>query len=49
MAAKQGVTITAGNNPRAKYKMNYLRYKIYGSDGKYTYGVKKYITRKNNE
>lgn len=49
MAARQSVTITAANNPRAKFKMNYLRYKIYHNDGSYTYGVKKYMTRKNNE
>jgi len=48
MAATQGIkteTIKA-KNPKAKYKMNYIRYRIYNDDGSYTYG-KKYITRKN--
>ena len=48
MAAKQGVTITA-SNPKAKYKMNYIRYRIYNDDGSYRYGKKKVITRTNNE
>jgi len=47
MAAKQGITVKA-SNPKAKYKMNYIRYRIYNNDGSYTYG-KKYITRKDNE
>jgi hypothetical protein len=50
MAAKQGITTETirANNPKAKYKVNYIRYRIYNNDGTYTYG-KKYITRKNNE
>ena len=48
MAASQGVEIKRANNPKAKYKVNYIRYRIYNNDGTYTYG-KKYITRKNNE
>lgn len=46
--AKQGVTITTANNPKARLKANYIRYRIYNEDGTYKYG-KKYITRKDNE
>ena len=49
MAATQSVTTKTASNPKAKYKMNYIRYRIYNSDGSYRYGVKKYITRKDNE
>lgn len=48
MAAKQGVTWTL-ENPKAKYKVNYIRYRIYNEDGSYKYGKKKVITRNNNE
>jgi hypothetical protein len=48
MAAEQSVNVKKANNPKAKYKVNYIRYRIYNNDGTYTYG-KKYITRKNNE
>jgi hypothetical protein len=50
MAALQGITTQTrkASNPKAKYKMNYIRYRIYNNDGSYTYG-KKYITRKDNE
>ena len=45
---RQSYTRLEANNPKAKYKMNYIRYRIYNKDGSYTYG-KKYITRKNDE
>lgn len=50
MAAIQGVKteIKRATNPQAKYKANYIRYRIYKNDGTYTYG-KKYITRKTDE
>ena len=50
MAAKQGVITETrkASNPKAKYKVNYIRYRIYKDDGSYTYG-KKYITRKTDE
>ena len=48
MSAKQGITRTA-SNPEAKYKVNYIRYRIYNDDGSYKYGKKKVITRANNE
>lgn len=47
MAAKQGIT-RSYDNENARYKVNYIRYRIYNDDGTYKYG-KKYITRKNNE
>lgn len=50
MAAKQGITVTkTATNPKAKYQVNYIRYRIYNKDGTYKYGVKKYITRKTDE
>ena len=48
MSAKQGVTRVI-SNPEAKYKVNYIRYRIYNDDGTYTYGKKKIITRKKDE
>lgn len=48
MAAKQGITRTY-DNENARYKVNYIRYRIYNDDGSYRYGKKKVITRKNNE
>ena len=45
MAAKQVVSRTL-NNPKAKYRLNYLKYMIKNADGTYTEGTKKYITRK---
>ena len=48
MSAKQGVTRVI-SNPEAKYKVNYIRYRIYNGDGTYTNYGKKYITRKNDE
>lgn len=48
MAARQGITRTI-SNPEARYKVNYIRYRIYHDDGSYTYGKKKVITRKNDE
>lgn len=47
--ARQGVntnTVSA-NNPKAKFKASYIRYRIYNKDGTYHYG-KKYITRKDD-
>jgi hypothetical protein len=43
MSARQGY-IKSAVNPKAKYKVNYIRYMINGKQG-----VKKYITRKDNE
>ena len=43
----QKVTVKTATNPKAKYKMNYIRYRIYNQDGSYHYG-KKYITRKDD-
>lgn len=48
MAAKQGITRTLSNE-NARYKVNYIRYRIYNDDGTYKYGKKKVITRKDNE
>ena len=48
MAAKQGITITL-DNPKAKYRINYIKYRIYNKDGSYTEGTKRYITRKKDE
>ena len=48
MAAKQGVEIIL-NNPKAKYRINYIKYRIYNKDGTYTDGTKKFITRKKDE
>jgi len=48
MAAKQGITRTI-ENPNARYKVNYIRYRIYNNDGTYKYGKKKVITRNANE
>ena len=49
--AKQGATTDTlrANNPNARYKVNYIRYRIYNDDGTYKYGKKKVITRNNNE
>lgn len=47
--ARQGVNIVAADNPNARYKVNYIRYRIYNDDGSYKYGKKKVITRKNDE
>ena len=46
MAATQGVVTKTAKNPKAKYKMNYIRYRIYNDDGSKK-KKKKYITRKN--
>jgi len=46
--ARQGIITTTANNPKAKLKANYIRYRIYNKDGSYHYG-KKYLTRKNDE
>lgn len=45
--AKQGITTDTlrANNPKARLKANYVRYRIYKDDGSYTYG-KRYVTRK---
>ena len=48
MAAKQGIVIKL-TNPKAKYKINYIKYRIYNNDGSYTDGTKRYITRKADE
>ena len=44
----QGITITL-DNPKAKYRINYIKYRIYNKDGSYTEGTKRYITRKKDE
>ena len=49
MAAVQGVISKTATNPEAKYKVNYIRYRIYNKDGTYKYGTKKVITRKKDE
>lgn len=51
MAAKQGIIMEdrKANNPNARYKVNYIRYRIYNSDGSYKEGKKRVITRKDNE
>lgn len=46
--ARQGVITTTASNPKARYKANYIRYRIYNKDGSYKYG-KKYVTRNNDE
>ena len=48
MATRQGITRTY-DNENARYKVNYIRYRIYNDDGSYRYGKKKVITRKNDE
>ena len=49
--ARQGVdtNIIRAENPKAKLKANYIRYRIYNDDGSYKYGKKKVITRNANE
>ena len=47
MAAKQAVIRTL-SNPKAKYKLNYIKYMI-EKDGKTYTGTRKYITRKADE
>lgn len=47
--ARQGITMNIANNEKAKYKVNYIRYRIYNDDGSYRYGKRKVVTRKNNE
>ena len=47
MAAKQYITRTL-DNPKAKYRINYIRYMIEKDGVTYT-GTKRYITRKADE